>query len=247
MVTTRSATKQTHLEDTASTKHSTEKKPSSERLPDPKTSRSDHKPPPSKKRKTASTPSQPPKKKLKTIKSSKITINRAPVLKLWAACVTQVIHPSLPWSTCLSAGTAISAICAVGKGRSIGKIDPQDDQNVAKKKKKRVKDEDDFKMLEVMHFKLNLKSEEGLVYFGGKPQAASEETLKKKFGESYNEAKAVFEEELEKWKGAEEGLGEQGFGMYEGFRPTVPKGEKGWGRKGVLDLENVRKIVGNGM
>jgi hypothetical protein len=97
-----------------------------------------------------------------------------------------------------------------------------------------------------MHFRLNLKDKERVVYLGGKPQAPSEEALKKKFGESYGEVKAVFEDELERWRGKEEILGEKGFEMYERFRPTVPKGEKGWGRKGVLDLEDVKRIVGDG-
>ena len=36
-----------------------------------------------------------------------ITINRAPVLELWASCVAQFLHPSLSWDTCLSVGGAI--------------------------------------------------------------------------------------------------------------------------------------------
>src|ERR1700760_837001 len=55
-----------------------------------------------------------------------ILINRAPVLHLWAASVAQFRYPSLPWSTCLSAGAAVAAICAVSKGRAIGVMEPKD-------------------------------------------------------------------------------------------------------------------------
>ncbi len=33
----------------------------------------------------------------------------------------------------------------------------------------------------------------------------------------------------------------QGFRLYEAFRPGVPVGESGWGAKGELDLDAVRR------
>jgi hypothetical protein len=95
-----------------------------------------------------------------------------------------------------------------------------------------------------MHFKLRMHREKGVVYVGAHPQAAPEDALRKKFDGDYDGVLMVFREELERWKGKEEEVGEKGFGMYELFRPTVPKGEGGWGKKGVLDLEEARKVVG---
>jgi hypothetical protein len=37
-------------------------------------------------------------------------------------------------------------------------------------------------------------------------------------------------------------LTEQGFGLYEEFRPEIPEGVKGWGAKGELDLERIDKM-----
>lgn len=35
-------------------------------------------------------------------------------------------------------------------------------------------------------------------------------------------------------------LNRVGFHLYERFRPEVPAGAKGWGAKGVLDLDRIR-------
>ena len=56
--------------------------------------------------------------------------------------------------------------------------------------------------------------------------------------------KGVFKEALEGWKGEEGELNWKGFGLYESFRPDVSKGQKGWGRKGELDLGKIREVVG---
>lgn len=171
-----------------------------------------------------------------------VMINRAPVLHLWGACVTQFLYPKLEWSTCLSAGSAISTICAVAKGRSIGTIDePEDTEEQRRKKEEQKKKEGELDVLEVMQFKL--KQKEGKVHFSGKPQSGNDDALRKKYGEKYDEVKQTFDKALEKWKGSEEELSKAAFGMYEDFRPNVSKGQKGWGRKGVLDLEIIRKTV----
>jgi hypothetical protein len=38
-------------------------------------------------------------------------------------------------------------------------------------------------------------------------------------------------------------LAERGFSLYEGFRPDVPAGTKGWGAAGVLDLAKIRGLA----
>lgn len=34
------------------------------------------------------------------------------------------------------------------------------------------------------------------------------------------------------------------FGLYERFRPDIPKGARGWGAKGTLDLGLIRGLTG---
>jgi hypothetical protein len=241
MVTTRSqAGKQTNLEDfaTSAKPQPTKKSPATKSKNQKKALNPSAS---SKKRKASEVePKQNVSKKPKTTPSSsnnEITINRAPVLTLWSASVTHFLHPSLKWSTCLSAGKAISAICAVAKGRSIGTISEPDVDDAKKKEKKKIEADE----LEVMHFKLRLK--DGVVFFGGKAQNGSEDALKGKFGDHYDDVRGVFDESLQEWGEKKEELDKLAFGMYESFRPEVPKGQKGWGRKGVLDLEKVREVI----
>jgi len=170
-----------------------------------------------------------------------ILINRAPVLELWAATVTSFLYPDVSWETSLSAGSAISTLCAISKGRAIGTID-KPDSSTSEKKKQRHSKNDQIEELEVMGFHLKLK--DGHVLVGEKPKKASEQTLIKKFGEvAYKQAKETFQDSLQSWSGQEEELNAHAFHHYGAFRPTVPKGQKGWGRKGILSLQTVKEAV----
>lgn len=170
-----------------------------------------------------------------------IQINRAPVLHLWSASVTQFTHPDLSWSTCLSCGSAVSSLCAISKGRSIGTVPEADPSKKDAKSEKEADDDDDLEDVEVMQFHLKLKDGKALV--SGKPSSDVEETLSKKFKGRYDDIKKVFEEALESWKGDEDGLNKEAFGMYETFRPTVPAGQKGWGRAASLNFGAIRSAV----
>ncbi|KAI6897583.1 hypothetical protein KC318_g5449 [Hortaea werneckii] len=173
-----------------------------------------------------------------------ITINRAPVLELWASCVTNFIYPSLPWETCLSIGSAIATITAVAKGRSIGTIEKPEPGEAEKRRRERQRkaENEPLEDIEVMGFHLRLENGQALV--GEKPKPGNESALSKKFGhEQYERAKGAFQDALGSWKGRESELDGEAFKMYEEFRPTVPPGQKGWGRKGQLNLESVKSAV----
>ena len=170
-----------------------------------------------------------------------ILINRAPVLELWAACVAAFLYSKLPWSTALSIGSAISTLCAVAKGRAIGTIDPPDPDKAERKRRERAERED-FEDVEVMGFNVKLKDGQAMV--GDKAKKANEDALRNKYGESeYDKAKDAFEKALSEWQGKEDDLDGQAFHFYEVFRPTVPPGQKGWGRKGMLNLATVRSAT----
>jgi hypothetical protein len=179
---------------------------------------------------------------------SNILINRSPVLQLWSACVAHFIYPQLPWDTCLSAGSAISTICAVAKGRSIGTIESSDITDDKKRKREEAKEKNKgLHTIDVMHFHLKLKDGRALVGSQGPGKPAAEEPLRKKFGEKeYAETRKVFGECLQYWKGKEKELNQKAFGFYEHFRPQVSGGQKGWGRKGELSLEKVRSTIVEG-
>lgn len=132
----------------------------------------------------------------------------------------------------------MSAICAVAKGRAIGTVAERDhgtkSKHVEEKKQSVEKNH-------VMQFNLELK--DGLALMR-KPKAGGEEALRKKFGgREYDTVRGVFEDALNSWAGHEEELNRQAFGFYEKFRPEVKRGQKGWGRKGDLDLEKVKSVI----
>ncbi|KAF2209975.1 hypothetical protein CERZMDRAFT_100026 [Cercospora zeae-maydis SCOH1-5] len=173
-----------------------------------------------------------------------ISINRAPVLELWGACITKTLHSSLAWSTCLSVGSAISTLAAISKGRSIGKIDKPDSTEQAAKQQKRKENQAELEEVDVMSFHLKLR--DGSAMVGDQPKKENEEALKKKYGgeAEYNKVREAMLEALEEWKEKEEELSKRGFHMYEDFRPSVAAGQKGWGRKGELSLKRIRDAVG---
>ena len=95
-----------------------------------------------------------------------------------------------------------------------------------------------------MGFALPIKEDAHAVMVGGKPKPLLEGSLKRKFGEeNYDLVREAFTQSLETWKGDEDELDGKAFQMYEKFRPTVPGGQKGWGRKGELNLDEVKSIV----
>ncbi|KAF1955074.1 hypothetical protein CC80DRAFT_594687 [Byssothecium circinans] len=264
MVSTRSKTQtqtQTHLDDFTPKDSTLNKAPASDKPTAKRKATAQTEAAASKKRKPSSPTSRKrPAKQAKTSKPAAnkdvIVINRAPVLHLWSACVTHFLYPSLPWSTCLSAGSAISTICAISKGRSIGTVSEKDESEAAESRRRKEKrKQKDLDEVEVMDFRLKLK--DGLTLVGsearGKP--GSEDALRKKFdggsgggeGGAYEKVKKCFEDVLGEWEGEEEELSRRGFGFYEEFRPEVGKGQKGWGRKGELSLEKVREVVGRGL
>ncbi|OAP65751.1 hypothetical protein AYL99_01723 [Fonsecaea erecta] len=185
--------------------------------------------------------------------SKPVIINRAPVLQLWAACVSQALYPALPWSTHLSIGSAISTLCAISKGRAIGTMDKPSDDNpterAKKERKKRAAEESADDEVNVMRFRLLLKGGNAVV--SGKPQKANEALLKGKFGsgDEYERIKRAMEEAIASWKNKgqeEEALNVKAFHMYEEFRPSVQSGQGGWGRKGQLSPEKIRAVVAGG-
>ena len=94
-----------------------------------------------------------------------------------------------------------------------------------------------------MNFPLPVKN--GAALLSGTPKNVNERQLIAKFGgsEAYERVKGAMDSALQSWTGEEDELDKKAFGMYEKFRPSVPAGEKGWGRKGELSLTQVESVV----
>jgi hypothetical protein len=139
----------------------------------------------------------------------------------------------------------MSTICAIVKGRSIGIVPEKDESDEkAEKHEQARKKRKNLKYIEVMHFKLKLKDGLALVGSEGDGKPGAEESLKKRFGaEQYDMARESFEKALKSWQGGEAELNKKAFGFYEKFRPDIQGGQKGWGRKGEVDLEKMKSLV----
>jgi hypothetical protein len=70
---------------------------------------------------------------------------------------------------------------------------------------------------------------------------AVERYLESKFGESLPEVRKIMMELAKEFEAGE--LAQNGFGLYEQFRPQIPEGVQGWGAKGVLDFGSIKKLA----
>lgn len=174
-----------------------------------------------------------------------ILINRAPVLTLWAATVAHFLYPDEHWTTCLSMGGSVSSLCAISKGRAIGRIEPKDDatESEDKNKKESRKTKNDERELEIMGFPMQIDA--GGVVVNAKKKPVNEHLLQAKYGgeEEYTRVKQTMERALQIWEDDKEQLDKKAFRMYERFRPSIATGSAGWGRKGPLDLHKVKSTI----
>jgi hypothetical protein len=65
--------------------------------------------------------------------------------------------------------------------------------------------------------------------------------LAKAFGEHLDEVRQAMDELANRYEPAE--LNRIGFRLYEKFRPDVPYGNEGWGKRAVLDVEMAAALV----
>lgn len=169
-----------------------------------------------------------------------LSINRAPVLALWAAVVAERLGYSR--DEALSLGKAVTGLTAQSKGRRLG-IYAKKETEAGQVEKKTAAGE----AVELMGRRIpSVKTDEGLRAVAGDSPFSSDSAqryLESKFGEHLSAVRAAFEELAGSL--SRERLAEQAFELYEKFRPAIPAGVRGWGAKGVLDLGLVRLLAGN--
>jgi hypothetical protein len=173
--------------------------------------------------------------------NKKVTINRAPVLTLWAAVVAERLGH--PWDESLTLGRAVAGLNAQSKGRRIGVYE----QKTPEEKEKEKKEAKEAKGPSVALLGRSVpvkKTAHGLraVTDGHAIDPDSVETyLQQKFGDEYAPSRAALEQLAKSYSPHE--LEGRAYDLYEKFRPTIPEGKKGWGAKGELDLDYVRSLA----
>jgi len=162
-----------------------------------------------------------------------LEINRAPVLTLWAAVGAE--HLGHPADTALTLGRAVAGSAARVKARNIGlevrKADtpkPQGEHVTAPV----LLLGKTIRLLPTVDGELRAAD-------GDQPTdpAAAQRYLAKAFGDHLDKVRQAMDELASRYEPAE--LNRIGFRLYEKFRPDVPYGADGWGKRAFLDVEKI--------
>jgi hypothetical protein len=172
----------------------------------------------------------------------KISINRAPVLTLWATVVAERL--GYKHAEALTLAKALTGSTAQAHGRALGIYTPKEKKDEKKKPK-------ESKPLEVFSQQFLAKkipmvrTPEGLrAVSNGRPidPESVERYLASKFGDALPEAREAMHELAHSVPPKE--LGASAYRLYGKFAPKVAAGAQGWGAKGELDLDLIRSLVG---
>jgi hypothetical protein len=168
-----------------------------------------------------------------------ILINRAPVLTLWAAVVTERL--GFDHDEALSLGKAVAGLTAQSKGRRLGIYQP-----IAKEiKKLRAQKRGKFFLIAICGRPVPAINTPGGVRAVNKDKPVEpdgvDRYLRSKFGDGFDTARKAMRDLAKAIK--PELLADNSFRLYEHFRPSIPEGVSGWGAKGKLDLDRIRNLA----
>lgn len=170
---------------------------------------------------------------------NKIKINRAPVLTLWAIVVAQRL--GYDRAAALTLGKSVAGLNAQSKGQRLGIYHPREATPEEIKKRKQG---DEFEVQILGRAVPALETDEGIrAAIKGKtirPESV-ERYLQLKFKEDLPDVEAAMKDLARTFKPQE--LAARAYLLYEGFRPEIPEGTKGWGAQGELDLDKIRSLA----
>jgi hypothetical protein len=168
-----------------------------------------------------------------------ISINRAPVLTLWAAVVAQRL--GFGEDEALTLGKAVAGLNAQAKGRKLGIFKPHEE----KPTKAREKERGERFLIEVCGRPVPaMNTDDGIRAVKGSKvidPASVRRYLDDKFGENLKVVRSGMQKLAKAYKPSE--LAHDAYPLYEHFRPSIPEGVKGWGAKGDLDLGLIGRLA----
>jgi hypothetical protein len=169
--------------------------------------------------------------------SKTISINRAPVLTLWASVVAQRL--GFKEDEALSLAKALAGLNAQAKGRRLGIFKPHEEGTKQARAKKRG---EEF-WIELCGRPVPAKSTaDGIRAVRGTQTIDPDGVrryLESKFGDDLGKARTVMRRPAARHAPKE--LAANAFSLYERFRPSIPERVKGWGAQGRLDLTLIEK------
>jgi len=168
----------------------------------------------------------------------KVKINRAPVLTLWAAVVAERLGHTE--AEALTLGKALAGLNAQSKGRRLGIYAPRPKpEGTAAARSPAAKGS-----VELMGRSIPVVRTPRGLRAADKGEALDPDSVRRylesKFGEALPEVRQALTDLARSYP--REDLANRAFTLYETFRPAVPKGEKGWGVAGELDLALLSRL-----
>jgi hypothetical protein len=178
-------------------------------------------------------------RKVKVIVAAKtVTINRAPVLTLWAAIVAERL--GFNRLEALTLGRAVAGLNAQSKGRRLGIFKPHEEKPTQARQQEHGKS---FLIELLGRVVPAVATSDGIrAVTKGKPVDPESVTayLTSKFGDDLPAAQVAMRKLARRYKSAD--LAGVAYRLYEQFRPGVPEGKKGWGAVGRLDLSLIEGL-----
>lgn len=169
-----------------------------------------------------------------------ISINRAPVLTLWAAVVAERL--GFDRDEALTLGRAVAGLNAQAKGVRLGLFEPTPTELKTARAKAREGATLRIDLLgrgvPAIHTKDGIRALEKEK--PAKPESV-QRYLESKFGAALEDARMAMTV-LAKSRPPPK-LAFEAFRLYEDFRPGIPAGTQGWGAKGTLDLAKITKLA----
>ena len=171
---------------------------------------------------------------------SVVTINRAPVLVLWAAIVAEALGHDR--DEALTLGKAVAGLNAQSKGRSLGIFRPREAEDGEPAPRSGLGED---AWVEILGRPVPVRRTDAGVRAVVKDEAIDpakvQSYLERAFGTSLGEATDAMRELAASCGRAE--LEARGYDLYVRFRPAIPAGKPGWGAKGELDIDLIRGLA----
>ena len=174
-----------------------------------------------------------------TTRHATVTINRAPVLTLWAAVVAERL--GFDRDEALTLGRAVAGLNAYSKGVALGLFEPT--PQAVKEQRKKARPAGSFQVALLGRAVPAVHTPDGVrATAKDKPiaPASVERYLVSKFGDALDDAREAMRALARSLPPVE--LARSAFRLYERFRPSVPAGTSGWGAKGKLDLAKIEGL-----
>lgn len=169
-----------------------------------------------------------------------VVVNRAPVLTLWATIVAERL--GFKREEALTMGRAVAGLNAYARGVALGLFKPA--PALAREARERLAPGGIVHVALLHRAVPMIRRPDGLRALSHQrpvDPAAVQHYLESKFGPVLPEVEVAMRALAASLPVDE--LARRAYDLYEVFRPAVPRGTRGWGAAGVLDLTRIREAA----